>query len=207
MQLDERRAAAVSKASVYRTRYNVRMQRVGFTIIVVFAAGWLQLAAQTPQPFPGRPAPPRPSPAPPKTATPPPTTTPAAPATRRAKAGAANRSRSGISDLSKRPVHRHLRRRARAAIPFVRQRNAVRGAGQVLPERVEDKGHARVRCSGRPLFEVGRFREETMAYPPGVTIKDYTWNGSAGYLNPEKNGKPARFPSIIQIVPVVPGAR
>ena len=57
------------------------------------------------------------------------------------------------------------------------------------------------------LFEVGRYREETMAYPPGVTIKDYTWNGSAGYLNPEKNGKPARFPSIIQIVPIPPGAR
>src|SRR6185503_14253282 len=78
-QLDERQVTAVSKASGYRTRYNVRMRRVGFTIIVVFAAGWLQLAAQTPQPFPGRPAPPRPSPAPPKTATPPPTTTPAAP--------------------------------------------------------------------------------------------------------------------------------
>jgi hypothetical protein len=57
------------------------------------------------------------------------------------------------------------------------------------------------------VFEVGRFREETMAYPPGVTIKDYTWNGSAGYINPTKGGKPARFPSIIQIVPAVPGAR
>jgi hypothetical protein len=51
------------------------------------------------------------------------------------------------------------------------------------------------------MFEVGRFREETMAFPPGVTVKDYTWNGSAGYLNPRKNGQPARFPSIIQIVP------
>ena len=40
-----------------------------------------------------------------------------------------------------------------------------------------------------------------MAYPPGVTIKDYTWNGSAGYLNPKRDGKPERFPSIIQIVP------
>ena len=56
------------------------------------------------------------------------------------------------------------------------------------------------------MFEVGRFREETMAFPPGVTIKDYTWNGSPGYLNPKKNGKPARFPSIIQIVPPQEGA-
>ena len=56
------------------------------------------------------------------------------------------------------------------------------------------------------VFEVGRFREETMAYPPGVTIKDYTWNGSAGYLNPKRNATPARFPSIIQIVPAPPGS-
>ena len=56
------------------------------------------------------------------------------------------------------------------------------------------------------VFEIGRFREETMAFPPGVTIKDYTWNGSAGYINPTRNGKPARFPSIIQIVPAPAGA-
>jgi hypothetical protein len=56
------------------------------------------------------------------------------------------------------------------------------------------------------VFEIGRFREETMAFPPGVTIKDYTWNSSAGYLNPKKDGQPARFPSIIQIVPPPTGA-
>jgi hypothetical protein len=56
------------------------------------------------------------------------------------------------------------------------------------------------------IFEVGKFREETMAFPPGVTIKDYTWSGSAGYLNPKRDGKPDRFPSIIQIVPIPPGA-
>ena len=55
-------------------------------------------------------------------------------------------------------------------------------------------------------FDVGRFREETMAFPPGVTIKDYAWNGNAGYLNPRKDGKPARFPTIIQVVPTPPGA-
>jgi len=51
------------------------------------------------------------------------------------------------------------------------------------------------------VFEIGRFREETMAFPPGVTIKDYTWNGSAGYMNPKRDGKPARFSTIIQFVP------
>jgi hypothetical protein len=53
-------------------------------------------------------------------------------------------------------------------------------------------------------FETGRFRDETMAFPPSVTIKDYTWGGSPGYPNPKK-GAPERFPTIIQIVPVPPG--
>ena len=53
------------------------------------------------------------------------------------------------------------------------------------------------------IFEIGRFREEEMAFPPGVTIKDYTWNGAAGYLNPTQD--PEWFKTIIQIVPAPPG--
>jgi len=56
------------------------------------------------------------------------------------------------------------------------------------------------------MFEVGRFRDETMAFPPGVTIKDWTWGGTSGYPNPRANGQPARFPTIIMIVPAPPGA-
>jgi hypothetical protein len=51
-------------------------------------------------------------------------------------------------------------------------------------------------------FDVGRFREETMAFPPGVTIKEYKSDVSDGYPNPKPGGQPARFPTIIQIVPV-----
>jgi hypothetical protein len=54
-------------------------------------------------------------------------------------------------------------------------------------------------------FEIGRFRDETMAFPPSVTIKDYTFGGSAGYPNPHPGIQPARFPTVIQIVPVPPG--
>jgi hypothetical protein len=54
-------------------------------------------------------------------------------------------------------------------------------------------------------FETGRFREETMAFPPSVTIKDYTFGGSAGYANPNRTGTPRHFPTIIQIVPSPPG--
>jgi len=53
-------------------------------------------------------------------------------------------------------------------------------------------------------FDVGRYREETMAFPPGVTVKDYASAGAKGYLNPKRGAQPARFKTIIMIVPVVP---
>lgn len=49
-------------------------------------------------------------------------------------------------------------------------------------------------------FELGRFQEQTMAYPPSVVVKDYLWNGSAGYLHVDGTVQ-RRFPTIIQIVP------
>jgi hypothetical protein len=52
------------------------------------------------------------------------------------------------------------------------------------------------------MFEVGRFREEMMAFPPGVTVKDYAWNGAEGYLSMKPGAPPVRFRTIIQIVPV-----
>jgi hypothetical protein len=51
------------------------------------------------------------------------------------------------------------------------------------------------------MFDIGRFREESMAFPPSVTVKDYTWGGKGGYLNPVRGGTPARYPTILQIVP------
>jgi hypothetical protein len=51
-------------------------------------------------------------------------------------------------------------------------------------------------------FDVGRFREETMAFPPGVTVKDYQSDVSQGYPNPKPGAQPARFPTLIQIVPL-----
>jgi hypothetical protein len=51
------------------------------------------------------------------------------------------------------------------------------------------------------FFETGRFRDESMAFAPSVTIKDFTYGGSAGYPNPKKGATPERFPTIVQIVP------
>jgi len=56
------------------------------------------------------------------------------------------------------------------------------------------------------VFEVGRFREDTMAFPPGVTVKDWTMGGSGGYPNPRPGAEPTRFPTIIMIVPPPPAA-
>jgi hypothetical protein len=54
------------------------------------------------------------------------------------------------------------------------------------------------------VFEVGRFDDDTMAFPPGVTVKDWLWGGSLGYPNPDPNpelGQPDRFPTVFVMVP------
>ena len=50
-------------------------------------------------------------------------------------------------------------------------------------------------------FDIGKFKEESMAFPPSVTVKDYSCCGSPGYLNPKRGKQPTRFKTIIQIVP------
>ncbi len=72
---------------------------------------------------------------------------------------------------------------------------------------LDSRGNRVFEAPATHVFEVGRFREETMAFPTGVTVKDYTWNGSPGYLNPEPGAEPARFRTVIQIVPVPPSTR
>ena len=52
-------------------------------------------------------------------------------------------------------------------------------------------------------FDIGRFREETMAFPPSVTVKEFQSQISQGYPNPRPNAQPARFPTVIQVVPAV----
>ena len=57
------------------------------------------------------------------------------------------------------------------------------------------------------IFEMGRYREEAMVYPPGITVKDYAFNGAPGYLFTKLGAAPQRFKTIIQVVPVPPTGR
>ena len=71
---------------------------------------------------------------------------------------------------------------------------------------LKDKGDLVFQDPPTHMFEVGKFNNDTMAFPPGVTIKDFASGGSQGYANPKPGAQPARFPSLIMIVPAPPGA-
>ncbi len=72
--------------------------------------------------------------------------------------------------------------------------------------QLKEKGNLVFQDPPTHMFEIGKFNDETMAFPPGVTIKDWTMGGSQGYPNPKPGAQPARFPTLIMIVPAPPGA-
>jgi hypothetical protein len=183
----------------------VRQAAVMVLVVMTAAA-----AAQTPQPFPrpgepgqSRPGQSRPGQPPPVAAPlPPPAPAPAAPAGDQVPGEAA----LGV------PVY--------PGAQFIASYDAGRGQRYYLfgtnATFVEIVAYYRTLLKQRGdlvyeqppihMFDVGRFREETMAFPPGVTVKDYTWGGSEGYMNPKPGGTPARFRTVIQIVPAPPPA-
>jgi hypothetical protein len=171
--------------------------------VVLCALGSLRVldAFQTPQPFPrpgsGQPAQPgRTAPQPPPV--PPPATAPARPAADAAPTEAT----LGV------PIF--------PGAQFIASYDAGRGQRYYIfgsPASFVDlvsyyrtvlkqKGELVYEVPATHEFDVGKYREETMAFPPGVTIKDFQSDISQGYPNPKPGGQPARFPTIIQIVPV-----
>jgi hypothetical protein len=158
-----------------------------------------------PQPFPGAPRPPqpaRPAPAPPPTTAPPTATAPARPAPGSSE-GAPTEALLGV------PIY--------PGAQFIRSYDAGRGQRYYIfgsaasfvdlvgyyRTVLKDKGELVFDVPATHEFDVGKFNENTMAFPPGVTIKDFQSDVSQGYPNPKPGGQPARFPTIIQIVPVV----
>jgi hypothetical protein len=69
---------------------------------------------------------------------------------------------------------------------------------------LRDGGRELFKAPAMQQFDLGRYRDDTMAYPPSVVVKDYTWSidgqPSAGYLFIDGT-KEKHFKTIIQIVP------
>jgi hypothetical protein len=156
-----------------------------------------RLAAQTPQPFP-KVGPPRPAA--------PPSQTPAQPA------GETPRQTPAPNEV---PTEASLGVPIYPGAEFLTSYDAGRGQRYYLfganagfveivtyyKGVLKQKGELLFEEPAVHQFETGKFKEETMAFPPSVTVKDYTWGGSAGYLNPHRGQQPARFKTVIQIVP------
>ena len=186
------------------------MARVFFIFVAVsaMAAGVsahmaVGISAQTPQPFPRPGAPPPPA----ATAPPPQPGAPAPAVAPPIDPGAPTEATLGF------PIY--------PTAQFIASYDAGRGQryyifGATAPYAdlvayyrtvLKERGNQVFEAPPTHMFEVGRFRDETMAFPPGVTIKDWTWGGTPGYPNPKPNAQPARFPTIIMIVPAPPGAQ
>ncbi|MGE5816264.1 MAG: hypothetical protein ACM36C_17385 [Acidobacteriota bacterium] len=187
---------------------------VSAVFVLVFALGQQQ---PVPQPFPrpgsSRPASPpatepatqRPAPAPPEPATKPQSVAPQPPASAGGQEPAPTQATLGL------PIY--------PAATFLGsfdagqgQRYYLFGTNASFAEIVayyrtylKDRGELVFDQPPTHIFEVGRFREESMVYPPGITVKDYTWNGSEGYLQVKAGAPPQRYRTIIQIVPAPPG--
>ena len=65
---------------------------------------------------------------------------------------------------------------------------------------LDERGDRVFNLPATHFFETGRFRDDRMAFAPSVTIKDHSWNGSDGLLDPSPGGR-TRYRTVIQIVP------
>ncbi len=165
-------------------------------------------AAQTPQPFP-RPNSQKPA-QPPPTAPAPNTSVPGTP-----EPGSAAPSTAAPARTDGAPTEDILGAPLYPSAVYLTSYDAGRGQrfyifGATVPFAdlvgyyktvLKQKGDELFSAPPTHQFDTARFRDESMAFAPSVTIKDYTYGGSAGYPNPKPGSTPERFPTIIQIVP------
>jgi hypothetical protein len=177
-------------------------------VVTLFVSLATIAAAQTPKPFPkpGDPARPQPSTAPPTQQPPAKVTTPAPAAAAQSSPGEPTEQTLGVSVYP--------------GSQFITSYDAGRGQRYYLfgttagyaeivayyRTLLKQRGEVVFELPPMHMFEVGRFREETMAFPPSVTVKDYTSGGSEGYINPKRGAQPTHFRTVIQIVPAPAGA-
>ncbi|HEX7139924.1 MAG TPA: hypothetical protein VF219_18875 [Vicinamibacterales bacterium] len=163
----------------------------GLSSVVVPARGVSSGDGQTPQPFP------RPAPASPAPSQPPATQPAPKPASAPTEAMLGVPVYPGAQFITSYDAGRGQRYYMfGSASSFVDLVNYYRTV-------LKQKGELVYEVPATYEFDVGKYNEDTMAFPPGVTIKDYQSDVSQGYPNPKPGGQPARFPTLIQIVPVV----
>jgi hypothetical protein len=169
-----------------------------------------------PRPFPGTapaaPAGQAPRPADPSAQTPPPPTVPApAAAAGRSPASPAGQPPSASGLPADVPVY--------PAADFLDSYDAGRGQRYYLfgtnqpyadivafyRNTLRSGGREVMRAPAVQQFDLGKYDEDRMAYPPSVVVKDYTWNGSEGYLF-AAGTTAKRYRTVIQIVPPAPAA-
>ena len=181
--------------------------RQWFTAIIGMLAALGTAAAQTPQPFPRPTTQQSPTPPPPAAARPAqPAPAPATPPPAQVDPATPSEATLGF------PIYPGAQFIASYDAGRA-QRYYIFGSTTAFTELVtyyrtvlKDKGNLVFQDPPTHTFEVGKFNNDTMAFPPGVTIKDFTWGGSQGYPNPKPGAQPARFASVLQIVPAPPGA-
>ncbi|MGE0451028.1 MAG: hypothetical protein AB7Q29_15755 [Vicinamibacterales bacterium] len=170
--------------------------------VTLLAAAWL-LQLPVPQPFPRpgaattRPADPAPAQPPTSTAQPAPASVPAQPPASTAAVEAPDLGvpvYPGSQFLSSYDAGRGQRYYLfGCTAPFT---DVVTYYRTVLKQR----GELVFDAPATHQFDIGRFREDTMAFPPSVTVKEFRSQVSEGYPNPRPDGQPARFPTVIQVV-------
>ena len=65
----------------------------------------------------------------------------------------------------------------------------------------KDGGRELFKAPPAQQWDLGKFQEQTMAFPPSVTVKDYLYGNGEGYLHVEGT-RQKRFKTVIQIVPI-----
>lgn len=172
-------------------------------------------SAQTPQPFPRPGDPARPQPAPPPAQPPPAGVKVLPPETAKPPAAAPAPPAAETGE----PTEQTLGMPIYPGAQFLTSYDAGRGQRYFLfgtnVEFSQIVGYYRTILKNRGtlvyeqppihMFDVGRFRDDAVAFPPGISVKDYTWGGSEGYLHLAPEAPPVRFRTIIQIVPAPPG--
>lgn len=184
------------------------MREFGIGAVLMVAAAVTssaQSGVPQPRPFPGAPAPPASSSPPPASPQPPVAQKPSAPASTPTPAPvAAGPELPGVPPIY--PTAEYLD----AIDAGSGQRYYLYGTDAPFAEIVSyyrtvmrTGGREIYRTPGIHQFDLGRFSDDRMVYPPSVVIKDYAGGTTPGYLH-VTGTEEKRYRTIIQIVP--PGA-